>query len=228
MISVNLKLATPLLCASMVALTTPLHALARSGTPVLEVASAIIERYQAGLKKGPPKPMPPDVEFSLGRLFAMAALDRDARVSVEASTKLPRFSLREPMFGSGRVKHEDRTDRANLERAFHHFRAAAKGEYDEASIALAVGWCSEQTGSKSNSILENYRTAMKTAWEREQSAATLETYPISLEAATHLIPLLDPKTASIDVREAKEIASEARAKFLKKAKPRGTAAPQAR
>lgn len=90
--------------------------------------------------------------------------------------------------------------REHLRQAIVQYEAALGLDPDNLLARLGYGWVLEQAGEKARAI-EEYRKVIASAWRKEKDARMRSLRPFfTHEAATYLIPLLDPQrdTAEID------------------------------
>lgn len=148
-----------------------------------------------------------EVRYNLARAHAMAfALRTDtAKVWKGRESEGVWFGY-EPKTVPFEVKETD--DPARVEAANQHLRMALE-RYKEVmelapenlKAALGYAWCIDQSGQKPEAITR-YRALIAQAWEREKDMkqAGLGWHPITSEAASYLIPLLDKDTDQSEIK----------------------------
>lgn len=90
--------------------------------------------------------------------------------------------------------------RRHLEASRRHYEQALEADPESALATLGLGWVLEQLGHRDEAIAR-YREAFKLGWAKEQRLVGLGLgqQPIAVEAARHLVPLLDPEADADEI-----------------------------
>ncbi len=92
--------------------------------------------------------------------------------------------------------------RRHLDGARKHYELAVAAVPEDRVARLGLAWTLEQLGDKTQAIAA-YRETFRRAWEVEQKLEHLQLgqRPIAAEAASYLIPLLDPTRDAAEIAE---------------------------
>jgi tetratricopeptide (TPR) repeat protein len=137
-----------------------------------------------------------EVRFNLARAHAMAYALRteSAQVWKGRENEGVWFSY-EPQHVPFTVKPTEdnaklKAANAHLAKAIERYAEVVELAPDNLSAALGYAWCIEQSGQKRKAV-RKYRKVIKAAWETERDLKEVNIAPVTPEAASYLIPLLD-------------------------------------
>jgi len=166
-----------------------------------DIIEVPVERLSANLEQiAREDPKNVSVRFNLARLYAMAyALKTDtAKVNKGREEQGAWFGY-EPAFVPFKAKPTDDAEKQqiaekHLSKAIALYEEVAKLSPEHLAARLGHAWCVEQSGKKKQAIAE-YRKVIAMGWEKEGKFehGRLGGHYITSEAASYLIPLLDPE-----------------------------------
>jgi hypothetical protein len=141
-----------------------------------------------------------DVRFNLARVHAMAyALKTDAAQAIKGRESEGAWFGYSPSHVPFEAKPAENKQQLKAARAHLDNAIAVYGEVltldpEKLPAALGHAWCIDQSGNKQKAVAE-YRQVVRAAWQKEKdmTSAGLRFHPVTAEAATYLIRLLDPE-----------------------------------
>jgi tetratricopeptide (TPR) repeat protein len=176
-----------------------------------EISEVPVERLIFNLEQQI-KQDPTDVShlINLARLYSMAYA---LKVDTFPAAPLSKTQIAVPYFPPGGTQiprivrpaktpeHAERAAR-RLKEAIRHYEAALAVSPDNMTARIGYAWVLEQAGEKARAI-DEYRRLIILAWPREQKMKAFDVTERSFtqEAASYLIPLLDPVKDAAEIKD---------------------------